>query len=931
MRHRWMLSFVLFLALTTLLFGPALTPQAVAQSGTQTPTPLPQVLDLLQNMSPEERVGQLFLVTFNGTDAGPDSQVYDLIVNHHIGGIVLQSANDNFVAAPDTVQEAYRLIGDLQRAEQEASVTPLPDSQTGQYHLPPYIPLFAGIAQDGGGYPYDQILNGLTPLPNPMAIGATWKPDLAGQVGSVMGQELAALGFNLYIGPSLDVLETPNPTGSGDLGTRVFGGDPYWVGEMGRAYISGLHTGSSGRLLVVAKHFPGRGSSDRPPEEEVATVRKSLEQLKQIELAPFFAVTGNAPTPETTTDGLLVSHIRYQGFQGNIRATTKPVSFDPQALGQIMALPQFASWRDKGGLIVSDDLGSKAVRQFYDPSGNSFSARLVARDAFLAGNDLLYLGNIQSSDAPDTYTSVLRTLDYFAQKYREDSAFAQRVDAAVTRILTAKYHLYGTFALGQVLPSSQDLKEIGTGSQVSFDVARQAVTLISPGMEDLDTVLPSPPSSKEYMVFITDTQQATQCSTCSPQPTIAVDALQQAIVRLYGPGAGGQVFASHLASYSFDDLTTLLESGESQYLEDNLRRADWVILLMSDATNKQPDTIRRFLSDRQDLLRNKRIVLFSFGASYYLDATDISKLTAYFGLYCDQAPFVEVAARLLYQELTPQGASPVSIPSLGYDLISITSPDPDQVISLSLDLPQQPQATQLTVTPEPTEVPLFRVGDTISVRTGVIVDHNGNPVPDGTPVRFSLVLNGEGGGILQQSDVTTSQGVARASFRLEKSGPIEIHASSEPATTSEILQLSVPIVEGAAVTVIAPFPTATEGTPEIVETPLAESGLISSEGYPRFGGWVLALAILGLGIWLAYWFGDRRQSQRWGVRWALCVLLGGLAAYDYLVLGLPGGEAWLKSSGAYGLVGLTLLGEMLGWGGAWLWSQRTNAPKSQSD
>ena len=97
---------------------------------------------------------------------------------------------------------------------------------------------------------------------------------------------------------------------------------------------------ASSGLVPVAKHFPGRGSADRPSGDEVATVRKSLEQLKQIELAPFFAVTGNSSDAADRADGLLVSHIRYQGFQGNIRATTKPVSFDQQALTQILALPE---------------------------------------------------------------------------------------------------------------------------------------------------------------------------------------------------------------------------------------------------------------------------------------------------------------------------------------------------------------------------------------------------------------------------------------------------------------------------------------------------------------------------------------------------------------------------------------------------------------
>ncbi len=232
------------------------------------------------------------------------------------------------------------------------------------------------------------------------------------------------------------------------LNANVFGGDPYWVGVMGSAYINGVHTGSNGHMLVIADHFPGSGSADRPAGEEPATVVKPLDQLKQVELAPFFAVTGNAQSPQSTVDGLLVSHIRYQGFQGTIRSTTRPVSFDPQALSQILALPALSSWRTAGGLLVSDDLGSQTVRLFYDPGDVSFQAHLVALDAFLAGNDLLYMGNIVSSNAKDNYSSLVETMDFFTQKYLVDSAFAKRVDDAVLRILTLKYHLYGNFDRG---------------------------------------------------------------------------------------------------------------------------------------------------------------------------------------------------------------------------------------------------------------------------------------------------------------------------------------------------------------------------------------------------------------------------------------------------------------------------------------------------
>jgi len=52
-----------------------------------------------------------------------------------------------------------------------------------------------------------------------------------------------------------------------------------------------VHIGSEGKVAVVAKHFPGHVGSDRRADEEVATVHKSLQELRKIELAPFFAVT----------------------------------------------------------------------------------------------------------------------------------------------------------------------------------------------------------------------------------------------------------------------------------------------------------------------------------------------------------------------------------------------------------------------------------------------------------------------------------------------------------------------------------------------------------------------------------------------------------------------------------------------------------------
>jgi beta-N-acetylhexosaminidase len=923
---------VSILSLLVLLAGVG-TPATAGQASSvfQTVDPAYKARLLLSKMTPEERVGQLFLITFQGTNADEKSQIYELITKNHVGGVVLSRKNNNFVDADGLLAGASTLISTLQKDESIGSqVTNEAISPT------QYVPLLIGISQEGDLYPNDQILSGLTPLPNLMAIGATWDRNISERVGTVMGSELESLGINLILGPSLDVLDVLHTDSSSeDLGTRTFGGDPYWVGELGRAYITGLHKGSDGHLAVISTHFPGRGSSDRSPETEIATVRKTLEQLKQVELAPFFAATTPNNAPEAVTDGLLLSHIRYQGFQGNIRATTKPVSFDKDALTLILKLPQFSAWRDGGGIIVSDNLGSQAVRKFFDPAGNSFDARQVARNAFLAGNDMLYLDDFVATGDSDQTTTIQRTLDLFTQKYREDTNFAQLVDSSVERVLELKYRLYPEFTLTSVAPDPQKLSEIGKGQQVTFDTASEAVTLISPDATELVNVLPRPPEVRDRIVFITDVVNAKQCSNCAEKPTLAVDAMQSAVMKLYGPSAGGQVSRSLLTSYSFLDLWNyLMQQANVQtgapattptVFDNDLKVADWVVFGVMEQSPDRPESqaLRRLLTEHPELIRNKRVIVFAFNAPYILDATDISKLTAYYGLYGKSLPFAEVAARVLFQELTPSGSLPVSVPGVGYDLIQATSPDPNQVINLMLDLPDVLPATK-TLTPIPTPVPTFKVGDTIPLRTGVILDHNRHAVPDGTPVRFLFTTGGESG-VAQTIETVTQDGVARTSYRIEKPGLLEIKCTSDPALKSSSLQLDNTGNESAAVTEIVPTSLPSETatiTPTLTPSPTATLVVTPvPQAQPGLGDWVLVLAIsLGSGA-IGLWLGIRLIHVRWGVRWGLCMVIGGLAAYNYLALKFPGTHELLKNGATSGTVLTVFFGVVLGGsiGLAWHW------------
>jgi beta-N-acetylhexosaminidase len=396
--------------------------------------------------------------------------------------------------------------------------------------------------------------------------------------------------------------------------------------------------------------------------------------------------------------------------------------------------------------------------------------------------------------------------------------------------------------------------------------------------------------------------------------------LQQAVLQLYGPQSGNQTTNFRLASYSLQNLQSLLDAQEIPFMEDDLVRAGWIVISLTDAAQGQTALISRFLRERPDLLREKRVILFSFGAPYYFDTTTISKFTAYFALYSKQPQFVDVAARLLYQELTPVGAAPVSISAVGYDLISVMSPDPDQVIFLDLD-PVSPE-TDSSITPEATPIPLFRIGDTIAIRTGVIIDNNGNPVPDGTPVQFSMMLTGEGGGILKQYDAVTTQGVARAAFGLDKPGLLEISATSDPAVNSLVLRLDVSQSGAAAVIVVTPELTqSVEPTPQptvVVE----EDSYITNDGYPRFSAWLVAMLFIAFSIWVGYGTGIRVVNRRSAFRLALGIALGGLVAYNYLILGLFGIMSWLITNGLSGVIIFVFMGELLGFAAGWAWSKR---------
>jgi hypothetical protein len=157
-------------------------------------------------------------------------------------------------------------------------------------------------------------------------------------------------------------------------------------------------------------------------------------------------------------------------------------------------------------------------------------------------------------------------------------------------------------------------------------------------------------------------------------------------------------------------------------------------------------------------------------------------------------------------------------------------------------------------------------------------------------------------------------------FALEKPGLIEIHATSDPARVSQVLQLDVSSLgQPAAVTVIVPQLTpAAEGAPEA--TPVSQGDdYVTPSGGLRFSAWAATIMLLLAGAWVIGFSGTRLGGQQWGIRWGLAALAGGLLPYNYIALRLPGGQSFAADAGIGGIILLSVAGLLAGWGASWLW------------
>nr|WP_326208045.1 glycoside hydrolase family 3 N-terminal domain-containing protein [uncultured Oscillibacter sp.] len=335
------------------------------------------LLALLEDMTLEEKTGQLFFVRVPAENAVED------VMTYHLGGYLLFGRDTQ----GKTANELIQTIASYQTAADR-------------------IPLLIGVDEEGGTV--------VRVSSNPHLRSKKFSSPqrlLQNDGGEMRAVEeetrekallLKALGFNVNLAPVADVSTNP----SDFIYDRTTGRD---AGETFRFVSQVVRTQSQYGLGSVLKHFPGYGNN-RDTHTGVAVDERPLETFQEQDFLPFreMVAVGNLFPPGPA---VLVSHNIVNCMDPDL-----PASLSPE-VHRILR-------EDLGfdGVVMTDDLAMDAVKA-YAAEGN------VAVMSIQAGNDLVV--------TTDYRTQIPRVI----QAVRDGALEEEAVDAACLRVLRWKLEL----------------------------------------------------------------------------------------------------------------------------------------------------------------------------------------------------------------------------------------------------------------------------------------------------------------------------------------------------------------------------------------------------------------------------------------------------------------------------------------------------------
>lgn len=396
------------------------------------------VKDTIANMSPEEKVGQLF---FQLTASHDEEYLKELMEKYHLGGCRYNPAPGK------AIQEQNRILQKYAK-----------------------VPVFIACNTEAGG---DGACADGTHIGAGVKIAATDKEEYAFALGKMANEQAAAIGCNMAFAPVADILYNWENT---EIVTRAFGGDAERVAAMSKAYLNGAHTIPG--FACAAKHFPGNGQDFR--DAHIANNVNYFDVEKWDETYGHVYRT----LIENDLDAIMGGHIMLPSYAKAINPELKDEDMMPATLSPEIMTGLLRDRLGFNGMVVTDASHMVAMTDRMKRSEMLPASINAGCDMFLFFND-----------PEEDFATMLGA-------YKTGIISEERMTEALTRILGLKAHLgLNKKSKEELVPQPETVEEVLQREEykaMQKSISEDCITLVK--YKDKDVLPMTPDRYKRIMI-----------------------------------------------------------------------------------------------------------------------------------------------------------------------------------------------------------------------------------------------------------------------------------------------------------------------------------------------------------------------------------------------------------------------------------------------
>ncbi len=330
---------------------------------------------VVEAMTLREKIGQLMMFGVSGQSLS--GAEHDLIVRHHLGGVILFSHN---YADRTQLENLTRQIQAAARSGNGLKAGAL-----------------ISVDQEGGVV---KRFPDMPPRYSAPEMGRIGKESVAFDQGRATGRALRAAGVNIDLAPVADLDLPPSHV----MQSRSFGDNRYAVARLATSFAQGLQRPN---VAAAAKHFPGLGGATQNSDDGPTYVYRSRQELRTIDAIPFKRVIAGG------IKMMMIGHAMYVNDGGR----------KPASLSRYITTKRLRQGLGFKGVAISDALEPVAFR--FDGDVVKTCKRTVQ-----AGMDVALLTSgptVAAQCAQRIYRAV-----------RNGTISKNRIDQAATRVLKLK-------------------------------------------------------------------------------------------------------------------------------------------------------------------------------------------------------------------------------------------------------------------------------------------------------------------------------------------------------------------------------------------------------------------------------------------------------------------------------------------------------------